>query len=155
MKDLAFRLFILGSFFLFGLLISAEVSFASRVDLEVDHIQVQPPRLDTTSKIVVSPSIKNKGSEEAEQFNISLTLKQGKRVLKTIPNIPVIGKLPRNGSGISVPVEIGKLPEGEYEAIIVADSDNRISETNEKNNMQTKEFRVWEPSYRTVTYGYN
>ncbi len=118
-------------------------AFADFIDLEVESIQIQPPRARTEDSLTVVAVIRNNGSQSAESFDISLSVRQKGHLVRSILKIPVLSTLPRMGSGKSVPVEIGKLAEGDYEVLITADPEKKLKESNETNNTQSENFHVF------------
>ena len=117
----------------------------SRIDLVVDSVQVNPSRLSANPKVEVVAVIRNNGSEQVENVSLEVDiLKEGKRV-KAIKDIPVLAHLPRSGSGQGLPISVGALPVGSYEALVKVDPDNQIPETDEKNNEKKVKFDVSEP----------
>ena len=125
-----------------------------RIDLEIETIQIQPDRPDTGTPVVVVAGIRNLGSEETADFSISVKVRRRDKIVKGFENVPVLSKLPRLGSGLSVPVDIGILEEGRYQIEVAVDPDQRVAESNEDNNRKVRSFRVWSPTYRSVTYGF-
>lgn len=124
------------------------------VDLEIDSIRIQPERPDSQEKITAVASIQNVGSEESDFFYVSAKLYAKGKLKRVAEEVPVLSRLPRLGSGLSVPLSLGKLAPGEYEVVMLADSRNSINERNEKNNEEKLTFRVYRPSYGKKTYGY-
>ena len=123
---------------------AATVYAESRVDLEIESVQIHPARPSSETPILLAASIRNNGSESVGSFTISVSIRQNGKKVRTIRDVPVLSTLPRLGSGLSVPVQIGKLPGGDYEAIAIVDPADRIEETNENNNSQVKTFHVSE-----------
>ncbi len=135
------------------LLVYAPFLFAAttRVDLEVESLQIQPPRPTTEIPTVAVATLRNNGSEPVKNFYVNASLKKGNRRMKTIEDVPVLSQFPRGGSGLSVPVELGKLEAGKYEVTMEVDSGDRIKETNEGNNRRAKRFEVWSAGFGSQT----
>lgn len=91
---------------------------AVRIDLEVEKVQIRPARPKASDSLTVVAVIRNNGSEMAANCYATLSIHQGQRRIKTIQNIPALSTLPRMGSGLSIPIEVGRLPAGDYEAVI-------------------------------------
>jgi hypothetical protein len=128
-----------------GFLIAHGVCHAqTRVDLQVEALQIQPSRPVSKQPVEITASIRNNGSEPAENFYLSLEIKRDGKRVRVIDNIPVLSRLPRSGSGLSIPVSVGKLSSGSYEAVATVDPDDTIKETNEVNNERSIRFQVSE-----------
>ena len=127
-------------FFLLGFAVPLHA--ATRVDLQIESIQIQPPEPTTVKTVTVVASIRNNGSQAVENGTLSVTLKKDGKKIKTIEDVPVLSSLPRSGAGLSVPLSLGKLQPGDYETVVTVDPGNRIPETNENNNTAFKAFRV-------------
>jgi hypothetical protein len=130
------------SLFLFAaccLFLHAEPAHASR-DLQVESIHIRP-RMGEDEKVEFWASVRNNGSESATEVNLQLDVMQKKKRVKAIKDIPVLSRLPRSGTGQSIPVYI-LLKPGSYDAVIVVDPENKIEETNETNNQKTVSFTV-------------
>jgi subtilase family serine protease len=122
---------------------SGSVHASTRIDLEVDSAQMGPSRRSANERVEITASVRNNGSEPAENvFLMAEIKKDGKRV-KAVKDIPVLAHLPRSGSGQSIPIPIGELPAGSYEAVIFVDPDNAISETDENNNEESIRFNIY------------
>ena len=119
------------------------VSAQSRIDLQVESVKIQPDRPQAGRPLIVIGMIRNNGSEPVRDFYTALTLMQKGKKIKTLLDIPVLSELPRAASGLSVPVQVGHLPEGQYEAIMTVDPRNHIEETDEANNVQSVFFQVY------------
>ncbi len=117
---------------------NAEVS---RIDLEIESIQLIPYTPNAQQPVQVVARIRNSGTEEANNVYVSYTLwKQGEKI-KTVEDIPVLSHLPRMGSGLSEPVSIGMLVAGSYKiemSVYLASK----KENNENNNTRAITFRV-------------
>lgn len=143
------RMWIWAGLCAFGCWTGGHHAFAdfSSIDLEVESIQIQPSRPYTGDGVTVVAVIRNNGSQAAGAFEVSVSLRQNEKGIRTIQKIPVLSNLPRMGSGKSVPLEIGKLSEGDYEAAVTVDPENGLQETNEKNNVRTRGFHVSAKNY--------
>ena len=132
----------------------ASCAFAefSSIDLEVESIQIQPSGSKAEASVTAVAVVRNNGSQSAEPFDISISVRQNKKLVRAVQKIPVLSTLPRMGSGKSVPIEIGKLSEGDYEVTAVADPENKLKETNEGNNARSRNFHVPAAGYGS-TYG--
>lgn len=117
-------------------------AFAS-VDLQVESVRVQPARPAASDTMTVYAILKNSGSEPVSNFYVSVNVYQSGKLLKQVEDIPVLSELPRSGIGLSVPVEIGDFPEGEYKIEFYADSRNQVMETSEGNNSKAVPLRVY------------
>ncbi len=124
----------------------------SRVDLQIESIHIQPARPTSADTVTAVASIRNNGSEAAEQFDVAMAVTAGGKKVKTIKELPALGRLPRSGSGLSIPLSLGKLPEGEYEVLATVDASGYIQETNEANNQRAKRFQVYSPRNNPRTY---
>lgn len=113
------------------------------VDLQVESVRIQPFRPVSADKITVHAILKNSGSEPVSNFYVSVNLYQSGKLVKQIEDVPVLSELPRSGLGLSVPVEIGSFPEGEYKIEFYVDSRNQIIETSENNNVKSLALRVY------------
>lgn len=122
------------------------------VDLEIESVQISPSRPSTDSDVTVYARIRNNGADQATDFYLSYALYREGRKTKEIEKIPVPASLPRSGSGLSLPVILGKLPEGEFKVVLRVDSENKFEEDNEGNNKKILSFRVWRPTLYTTTY---
>ena len=134
------------------LLVKTSAAHAALPDLEIESVQIQPDRPSASTPVTVVGSVRNNGSEPAGNFFVTLSLHKSNKVVKTIEEVPVLGSLPQQGSGFSVPVKVGRLPEGEYGAVLIVDPENRIRESNERNNQRTKTFKVGSPPFVERTY---
>lgn len=114
----------------------------TRIDLQVESMQIQPPRPVSGQPVEVTATIRNNGSESAENFYLSMEIKRDGRRVRMIDNIPVLSNLPRSGSGLSIPVSMGSLSAGGYEVVVIVDPSDRIKETNEVNNERSIRFQV-------------
>ena len=119
----------------------------SSIDLEVESVQIQPPRPQAGQPISVAAVIHNNGSQSVVSFDISVTVRQNNKMIYSIHKIPVLSTLPRMGSGKSVPVDIGKFSAGDYEVVVQADPENHFNETNEQNNVRVQGFHVSPVNY--------
>ena len=122
----------------------AHCAFAepSRIDLEVESIQIQPSRPYSEEPVIMAAVIRNNGSQTAGAFEIAVSVRRDKKQVRSIRKIPVLSTLPRMGSGKSIPVEIGKLPEGDYDVVVTVDPENKLEETHEENNIRIQGFHV-------------
>ena len=118
-----------------------------RIDLEIESIQIQPPRPTSEDPITVVSMVRNNGSEFAQNFYVGVAIFQKGKLIKEIDQVPVLSRLPRMGAGLSVPIAIGKLPGGNYEAVVNVDPENQIRETDKKNNQLRKTFQVESPIF--------
>ena len=116
--------------------------FAS-IDLQVESVRIQPERPAASDRLTVYAIIKNSGSEPVSNFFVSVNVFLNGKLLKQIEDIPVLSELPRSGIGLSVPVEIGNFPEGEYKIEVWVDSRNQITESNDDNNSKTLQLHVF------------
>ena len=116
--------------------------FAS-IDLQVESVRVQPARPTSVDQVTVYAILKNSGSEPVSNFYVSVNLYQSGKLLKQVEDIPVLSELPRSGIGLSVPVEIGKFPAGEYKVEVFVDSRNQIVESSDNNNSKAVTLRVY------------
>lgn len=139
-------------FFLCALFVKAPFLHAALPDLEIESVKVQPERPSASTPVAVIGSIRNNGSVPAGGFYVTLFIHKGSKVVKTIEDVPVLGSLPHQGSGLSVPVNAGRFPEGEYGVVMRVDPENRIQESNEKNNQRVKIFKVGSPAFVQRTY---
>lgn len=139
-------------FMVCALFVKTAFLHAALPDLEIESIQIQPDRPSAKTPVTVIGSIRNNGSEPAGNFFVTLSLHKSSKVVKTIEEVPVMGSLPHQGSGLSVPVKVGRLAEGEYGAVLIVDPENRIRESNERNNQRVKTFKVGSPPFVERTY---
>lgn len=117
----------------------------TRIDLSVDSAQVNVPRSSQNQKVEITASIRNNGSEAAADADLEVEVfRDGVRV-RAFKNVPVLSRLPRNASGQGIPIPLGNLAPGYYEALVRVDPDNRIQETDEVNNVKKISFYVSEP----------
>ena len=114
----------------------------SRIDLEIESIQIQPPRPSSKQPVLVAARIRNNGSEPAENLFVSVTLRRGAERIRTIKDVPVLSHLPRMGSGLSESVEIGTLAPGSYEIEMKVYTADPALEPNMNNNSRTNSFQV-------------
>ncbi|MBN1687750.1 MAG: hypothetical protein JW893_01475 [Candidatus Omnitrophica bacterium] len=145
---------VLGLCFFIGLILLAGNAIAqtSRIDLVLEDIHIQPSRPHTKANVTAVASIRNDGSETANELYIGVTVKKSDRVFRRIQDIPVLSRLPRSGSGFSLPINLGKYDEGNYIVEIEVDPDDLIKETDESNNKVSKDLFVGKPDYRMETY---
>ena len=113
-----------------------------RIDLEVESIQIQPGRPHAGEPLTVLAVMRNNGSQSADSFDIAVRVHQGQTLVRAIEKVPVLSSLPRGGVGQSIPVQIGKLPEGDYQVTVEADPENNLTETTEENNARAENFHV-------------
>ena len=125
------------------LLVPAGFGGITRVDLEIQSIQIQPARPTSETPMTAVAMIRNNGSEEASNFDVALSVRRGGKEIKAIESVPVLSHLPRLGTGLSVPVPVGKLLSGETEIVMIVDPQNRIQEADEGNNQKSVTFHVW------------
>ncbi len=85
-----------------------------RVDVRVQSIRVQPGRPSADQPISVYALLRNAGSAQAGNIYITVEIRRGEEVVRKISDIPVLSELPRSGIGLSVPLSVGQLPEGDY-----------------------------------------
>ena len=130
------------AFFAGFAMMGTAIAAPTRIDLQIESVQLQPPSPAEGKTVTAVAAIRNNGSEPAENFYLSASILKGGKHLKTIQDVPVLSRLPRLGSGLSVPVSLGVLPAGEYQIVVTVDASNAIEETNEGNNSYTKNFRV-------------
>ena len=114
----------------------------SSIDLEIESIQVQPPRPKAGIPLTLAAVIRNNGSQSAASFYIAVSVRKSEKLVRAIQQIPVLSTLPRMGSGKSVPVDIGNFPEGDYEVIVTVDPEKKVKETDEENNIRKASFHV-------------
>ncbi len=133
----------LGGWVLMAILLYPSSAWArTRIDLEVESIEVQVPRGVKNENVVITAIVRNNGSETAEQADLKLDLLRNGKRYKSIQDIPVLSHLPRMGSGLSIPVSLGPLPAGHYEAVMKVDPENKIHETEENNNEKRIHFEI-------------
>ena len=125
-------------------LMAAYPAFAefTSIDLEVESIQMQPSRPKAGEPAITVAVVRNNGSQSIGSFDVSVSVRQNKKWVRSIQKIPVLSTLPRMGAGKSIPVEIGKFSEGDYQVAVMADPENKLNETNEENNVRTQDFHV-------------
>jgi subtilase family serine protease len=129
---------------LLAILTRAEAVCAqTRVDLEVESVQVGSARLSKNEKVEITASVRNNGSEPAEKVFLQVDVKQDGKRIKAINAIPVLSHLPRLGVGQSIPISLGQLPSGSYESVVMVDPAHLIDETNETNNQRSIRFNVY------------
>lgn len=114
----------------------------TRIDLQVESLQIQPPRPVPVQPVEVTAIIRNNGSEPAVNFYLALEIKRDGKRVRLIDDIPVLSHLPRSGSGLSIPMSVGNLSAGSYEAVAIVDPNDTIKETNEANNERSIRFQV-------------
>ena len=114
----------------------------TRIDLEVESIDVQVPHGVENENVVITAIVRNNGSETAEQVDLKLDLSRDGKRYKSIQDIPVLSHLPQRGSGLSIPISLGPLPPGHYEVVMKADPENKIHETEERNNEKKVHFEI-------------
>lgn len=120
---------------------AASVQAATRIDLEVESVQVRPYQGD--ERVEITAGVRNNGSEPATQVYLQLDVKQDGKRVDAIKDIPVLSHLPRSGVGRSIPISLGKMAPGSYDAVVKVDPENVISETNESNNERSVHFNVY------------
>ena len=121
----------------------------SRIDLEIESIQMQPLHPQAGEPVIVVAVVHNSGSQTVSSAGIGVSVRQGKQLVRAIQNIPVLSALPRMGSGKSLPIDIGNFAKGDYEVMVIADPENKIQEDNEANNTRIQGFHI-----SAARYGY-
>jgi hypothetical protein len=117
-------------------------------DLVIESIQIQPLRPTAADSVNLIGVVRNSGSVSVENFSVSLSLFKNKKLFKKIQDIPSLVTLPPSGSGLSIPIEVGLLPEGDYQALMVVDEKAKIQESNKQNNTYPFSFHIWPAPYR-------
>ena len=113
-------------------------------DLTFSSVSFNPEKPLTTETIEFSGVLKNLDNIEVSKVSIGCLIKEGDSVFyegtETLEEV-----LPPEGEvTFSFKVPKAFVKEGNYTAVLKADPENKVSESNETNNQMTKEFYVTE-----------
>lgn len=112
------------------------------IDLIIESLEIVPIRAVEGMDTVINAEIRNSGSQEVANFLLKASLYQDGKPYRIYEDVPVLSNLPRSGSGLSVPIKLGKLKKGHYILRVVVDSTNQVREESEINNERELIFKV-------------
>ena len=128
---------------------TTDLHIRTRPDLGVGDITFYPTQVVSGTQVTVRAAISNTGETDAGDMQVSFydgTVVTGTLIATDTLSIPAVGTVP-----VTTPWVAG--PAGEHTITIQADSENRVSESDEGNNAASTRVEVLSAARQTIALG--